>query len=54
MIGSSAIGYLVGSTKNGDWIMFSAVLGVVLAAAGLTLVDALNSRNKQLESLGTH
>ena len=36
-----------------DWIMFSAVLGVVLAAAGLTLVDALNSRNKQLESLGT-
>lgn len=36
-----------------DWVMFSAVLGVVLAAAGLTLVDALNSRNKQLESLGT-
>ena len=37
-----------------DWIMFSLVLGVALAAAGLTLVDALNSRNKQLESLGTH
>ena len=37
-----------------DWVMFSAVLGVVLAAAGLTLVDALHSRNKQLESLGTH
>ena len=24
MIGSSANGYLVGSTKKGDWIMFSA------------------------------
>ena len=36
-----------------DWVMFSLVLGVVVAAAGATLLDALNSRNKQLESLNS-